>query len=377
MELQRAAVNNKDLARESETFLTDVVMEALQDSELRAPQVEMMLACAEITESGGTLMVEAGTGTGKTFAYLIPLMLSGKKAIVTTRTKNLQEQLMSKDLALLSSIKDIDYVIAKGRGNYLCLRRITAFTPSTDNEASEHLELKSWADVTETGDFEELGGRRSRIQDKVCSDGDACRKMKCSYYRDCYYFKARKQWESARIVVANHALIAINAMMPEDSKILPQADVLVIDEGHSLDSVLSDQIGINLSKYKTDNILNRLLRLDERGAYKGLLAKSPELFNPVESMREEIGVFWARVANSLKDRAIIKNAVRLSEALHILSGSTKDLIAKIRTSILGLFREDEEIEMEAALVGLATLAGELLMFADGAEGFVRWSEIDE
>lgn len=377
MEPQPDTVNHNDLTRESETFLTDVVMEALQDSELRAPQVEMLRACAEVTESGGTLIVEAGTGTGKTFAYLIPLILSGKKAIVSTRTKNLQEQLMSKDLALLSSLRDIDYVIAKGRGNYLCLRRITAFTPSTDNEASELLELKSWAADTETGDFEQLGGQKTRIQDKVCSDGDACRKMKCSYYRDCYYFKARKQWESARIVVANHALITINAMMPEDSKILPQADVLVIDEGHSLDSVLSDQIGINLSKYKTDNILNRLLRLDERGAYKGLLAKSPELFNPVEAMREEIGIFWTRVAKSIKDRAIIKNAVRLSEALHKLSGSIKDLIARIKTSILGLFQEDDEIEMEAALVSLATLAGELVMFADGAEGFVRWSEIED
>jgi len=368
---------NNDLATESETFLTDVVMKALQDSELRSPQIEMLRSCSEIVESGGTLMVEAGTGTGKTFAYLIPLILSGRKAIVSTRTKNLQEQLLSKDLALLSSLKDITYAIAKGRGNYLCLRRMMSFTPSTDQELPAHLELKSWAAETETGDFEELGGQKSRIQDKVCCDGDACRKMQCSFYRDCYYFRARRRWEAVQVVVANHALIAINAMLPEDSKILPQSDVLVLDEGHSLDGVLSDQIGINLSKYRTDNILNRLLRLDERGAYKGLLARSPELFNPVEAMREELGVFWFRVAKSFKDRAIIKNAVRLSEALHTLSGSIKDLIAKIKASILGLFQEDEELEMEAALVNLSTLAGEFIMFAAGAEGFVRWAEIEE
>jgi len=322
-------------------------------------------------------MAEAGTGTGKTFAYLIPIILSGKRAIITTRTKNLQQQLISKDLALLSSISNIDYAIAKGRGNYLCLRRLTAFTSSRDNEVSEYLNLKSWADQTKTGEFEELGGRKSPVQDKVCSDGDACRKMRCSFYRDCYYFKARKKWESAQIVVANHALIAINAMLPEDSKILPQADILVIDEGHSLDGVLSDQIGINLSKYKTDNLINRLLKVDERGVYKGLLAKSPDLFEPVESMREEMGTFWMRVANNIKDRTIIRNAVRLSEALYTLSGSIKDLMAKIRTSILGLFQEDEEIEMEAALVSLANLAVELAMLADGAEGFVRWAEIEE
>jgi ATP-dependent DNA helicase DinG len=352
-------------------------MESLQDSELRAPQIEMLKACAGITESGGILMVEAGTGTGKTFAYLVPLILSGRKAIVTTRTKNLQEQLMSKDLALLSCSKPIDYAIAKGRGNYLCLRRIAAFTPSSDSDVPEILELKAWADSTATGDFEELGGRKSPIQDKVCSDGDACRKMKCSYYRDCYYFKARRRWESAQVVVANHALLAIDAMMPEDSKILPPADVLVIDEAHSLDGVLSDQIGINLSKYKTDTIFNRFLRLDERGAYKGLLSGSPELFGPVEAIREETGIFWSRVAKSIKDRAIIRNAARLSEALYQLSGSLRDLAAAIKVSILGLFQEDEEIEMEAALLNLVTLSGELLMYADGAEGFVRWAEVDE
>lgn len=366
-----------DLARESEKFLTGVVMASLQDSESRASQVRMLQACAGIIETGGTLMVEAGTGTGKTFAYLIPLLLSGKKTLVTTRTRNLQEQLMTKDLALLSSLKTIDYAIAKGRGNYLCLRRLRAFSPSAEHEVAEQREYEAWEEETETGDFEELGSLKARLQEKVCSDGEACRKTKCSYFRDCYYFRARRRWESAQVVVANHALLAINAMLPEDSRLLPPAEVLVVDEGHSLDGVLSDQIGITLSKYRTDHILNRLLRLDERGIYKGLLAKTPDLFLPLESLREEAGIFWGRVARSIKDRAIIKNAVRLAEALHLLAGSIKDLLARIKSAVLGLFQEDEEIEMEAALAGLATLAEELLLFAAGAEGFVRWAEIEE
>ncbi len=377
MELHDVSSESRDLAGEAGTFLTDAVMAALQDSEVRPSQTAMLQACAGIIESGGTLMVEAGTGTGKTFAYLVPLLLSGRKAIVATRTKNLQEQLISKDLALLSSLRPADYAIAKGRGNYLCLRRMMAFTPSSEDEASGLREIRSWAEETGTGDFEELGGRKSLIREKVSSDGDACRKMKCGYYRDCFYFRARRRWEAAQIVVANHALLAIDAMLSAESKILPQAEVLVIDEGHSLDGVLSDQIGINLSKHRTDTVLNRLLRLDERGVYKGLLAGSPGLFGPVEALREELGLFWSRVAGSLKDRVLIKNAVRLSEALQILSASVTALTAAIKTAILGLFHEDEEIEMEAALMGLAALAGEFLMFADGAEGFVRWAEIDE
>ena len=365
------------LADECEAFLKDKVMQALRDYEVRASQVDMMRACAKTIHDGGILLAEAGTGTGKTFAYLIPLILSGKKAIVTTRTKNLQEQLVSKDLAFLSSIREFDYAIAKGRSNYLCLRRQQAFVPSNEEESSAHRSLLNWAAETEAGDFEEFRGKRSTVQGKICSDGDACRKTKCSFYRGCYYFKAKRNWERAQIVVANHALIAINAMMPKDTKILPSAEVLVIDEGHALDSVLSDQIGINLSRYKSDIILSRLLRTDEKGAYKGLLAKSPDLVGPFLSLKEEIGDFWFRVARDVRDRIIIRKAPILEEALLILAGSIKAFVAEVRASVLGLFQEDEEIEFGAVLLNLASLAAEMIRFAHGEEGFVRWAETKE
>ncbi len=377
IEPDMGTIMERDPAREAEDFLQNEVIAGLPDYELRLPQVEMLRACAGITESGGVLMVEAGTGTGKTFAYLIPLILSGRKAVVTTRTKNLQEQLVAKDLAFLSSLRNFEYAIAKGRSNYLCLRRLKAFSPSREAAAADYPAILHWAQETETGDFEELPVRGSQVREKLCSDGDACRKMKCSFYRDCFYFKARRSWESAQVVVANHALVALNAMLPGDAKILPEADVLVVDEGHALDGVLSDQIGISLSGHGCDAILNRLLRLDERGAYKGLLAGSPDLFNPLESLREEIGIFWSRVSRDLRDRVVIKNAVRLEEALCALAGSVKGFNAEVRRAVLGIFHEDEEIELEAALRRLAVLAEEMEIFGHGEEGFVRWAGIDE
>jgi len=321
-------------------------------------------------------MAEAGTGTGKTFAYLIPLILSGKKGIISTKTLNLQEQLISKDLRFLSDLKEFDYAIAKGRGNYLCLRRLNAFRVSNDEEASEYRRLTIWASETEKGDVEDYPDR-SFLWERVSSDPDACKGKKCSYYNQCFYFKARQRCGRVQVVVANHALISINAMLSDDSKILPKAEVLIIDEGHALDSALSEQIGINLSKRGFENILNKLLRLDERGNYKGLLSKSHHLFQIVESLRTEMELFWDMVKKELEHRKTIKGTFALANFSSALSSSIRSLIEDIRTSTMGLFKEDEELELKASVTKLKHFADGLEIFLEDMDGFVRWPEIEE
>jgi len=345
------AIMNSGLKQQSEEFLQDVVTNAMPDYELRYPQIDMMGVCSSIIEDSGVLIAEAGTGTGKTFAYLIPLILSGKKGIISTKTLNLQEQLFSKDLRFLSNLKEFDFAIAKGRGNYLCLRRLNAFRVSNDEEASEYRRLTIWASETEKGDVEDYPDR-SFLWERVSSDPDACKGKKCSYYNQCFYFKARQRWAKAQVVVANHALISINAMLSDDSKILPNADVLIIDEGHALDSALSEQIGINLSKRGFENILNKLLKLDERGNYKGLLSKSHHLFQIVESLRTEMGLFWDMVKKELEHRKTIKGTFVLANFSSALSSSIRSLIEDIRTSTMGLFKEDEELEIKASIIKL-------------------------
>lgn len=139
--------------------------------------------------------------------------------------------------------------------------------------------------------MEDYNLKKPLIWNDIYSDPDACRVRKCGYYSQCFYFKTRQRWGKTQIVVANHALVGINAMLSEGSKILPQADVLIIDEGHALDSVLSAQIGMTLSRRGFENILNRLLKLDERESYKGLLAKSTHLFPVVISrLNEQWGI---------------------------------------------------------------------------------------
>lgn len=364
--------------RESATdFLQEVIVNKLPDYELRHSQIKMIEACSQAIETGGTLLAEASTGCGKSFSYLIPVILSGKKAHVSTRTKNLQEQLMSKDLAFLSSLYDFDYAIAKGRGNYLCLRRLRSFGPTAPEEIEAYEAISVWEAGSVTGDFEECPVKGLPVRDKLCSDGDVCVGQKCSYHKECYYFKARKKWETAQIIVANHALLTTNAMLPEESKLLPAADVLIVDEGHALDDVMSDQIGVSLSKYNCDRILNQMLKVDDKGVYKGILSKARDLFGQVEGLREDIKTFWARVEQAFQGRLILRKSARLDEALRTIAASLKSLIEAMKVSVLGLFKEDEETELKGIIMKLHALASEMETFSYAEDGYVRWVDVSE
>jgi ATP-dependent DNA helicase DinG len=365
------------LAVASEAFLSETVGKSLHNYEIRPAQVEMMNACSRNIDNEGTLLAEAGTGTGKTFAYLIPALFSGRKVIVSTRTINLQEQLISKDLRFLSSLKKIDYAIAKGRKHYLCKRRLNAFKPTDRNEVNEHRDVLGWLMETETGDIEDYPAlRKPVIWDRICSDPDACPGKKCSSYRECSYFAARNRWSKSQVVVANHALLAVNGMMQHDSRILPEADILVIDEAHALDTVFTEQIGIRISSRGLETLFSRLLKTDERGHYRGLLSRSPELYPLVESLRMETSLFWKQVTDEMKSRVLIKGIFPLHYVLSALAESISVLLERIKTSVRGLFDEDEEIEMKAAMMRLITLASDMETFCEDMNGFVRWVETE-
>jgi len=349
----------------------------MDNYEPRESQLAMMRACCKSLEDGGMLLAEAGTGTGKTFAYLIPIILSGRRAIISTRTINLQEQLVSKDLRFLSGLTEFDYAIAKGRSNYLCLRRLNAFRPLDDKDGEEYASLARWASGKTSGDIEDLGRRNIFIWDRVCCDADACRGMKCEYFRQCFYFAARQKWARAQIVVANHALVGINALLPEDGKILPEAEVLVIDEAHALDGILSDVAGVTLSNRGFERIVNRLLKTDERGIYRGLLAQTPMLFPLVEALRADMNYLWMSVKNGMRHRAAIRGAFPFKPHMSGLLESTLLLIDKIKVNTAGLFQEDDELELKAAVLKLRAFAEGMEALMSEPVDFVRWAETED
>jgi ATP-dependent DNA helicase DinG len=365
------------LSQASSEFLEKMVADSMEHYEPRECQIGMMNACALTVEKGGILMAEAGTGTGKTFAYLIPIIISGKKAIVSTRTINLQEQLAHKDLKFLSSVVDFDYAVAKGRGNYLCLRRLNAFRHESDEEEREYRNILNWASGTVTGDIEDYGSVRLSFWDRLCADADACKWKKCGHFGQCFYFSARRRWEAAQIIVANHAIVCIDAMLPDDSKLFPNAEVLVFDEGHALDTTLTDQVGLTISNRVFDYILNKLLRVGDRGTYKGLLAQSPQLFPAVESLRSEIELFWILLRRAHRDQEIIRGVFELREPLVKIAESVLELIENMKSATSGLFEEDDELELRAAMMKLRDIAAAIVQFPEGLSDYVRWIEIDE
>lgn len=211
---------------------------------MRPLQVEMAQAIAETIEKGEMLVAEAGTGTGKTFAYLLPALLWGGKVIISTGTKNLQDQLFLKDMPVIRQVLDIPVIVKllKGRSNYLCRHRL-ARTMETGRLASrtdvKYLRLIDRFDkVTDTGDKAELAEvpETAAIWNMVTSTKENCLGNECAYYAECFVMKARQQAKKADVVVVNHHLFFADIVLKDSgvAELLPDVNTVIFDEAHQL-----------------------------------------------------------------------------------------------------------------------------------------------
>lgn len=224
----------------------------------RPAQLEMAEAIAAAISSQSNLIAEAGTGTGKTFAYLVPAILSGKKVIISTGTKNLQDQLFNKDLPLIRkalSKKPFKASLLKGRANYLCTYRLelalnNAFGHSQE-DAKALAQIKAWSKRTKAGDVSEVADLHDGhpIWFQATSTTDNCLGQDCPEYADCFLTKARNQAREADIVVVNHHLLCADWSIRETGfgELLPDAEAVVIDEAHQLADIASNFLGVTLS----------------------------------------------------------------------------------------------------------------------------------
>jgi ATP-dependent DNA helicase DinG len=223
----------------------------------RASQADMAATVYDAIQDGATLVAEAGTGTGKTFAYLAPVLLAGGKALISTGTKPLQDQLFRKDLpAVLAALgMNVATALLKGRANYLCLQRIDraeseALLPT--REDAVHLRaIRRFATETLTGDRAELPTvpENAGVWPAVTSTRDNCLGAECPRFADCFVFKARREAQAADVVVVNHHLFLADLAMREDAirDFLPAVDTVVLDEAHQLPSIAADFFGVTLS----------------------------------------------------------------------------------------------------------------------------------
>ncbi len=230
----------------------------LRGYEYRPEQIKMAQAVLENLINGGILLVEAGTGTGKTLAYLVPAILSARRVVISTGTKNLQEQIFYKDLPLLAKHFEFSAVVMKGRRNYLCWRRFYRFLaqPRFDFASGQAvLELiQNWAQTTETGDKEELKelSEDEPIWDKICSDSELCLASNCPHFSECFISKLRARAQKADLIIVNHHLFFADLAIRQlgFGEVIPRYRAVVFDEAHILEDVITDYFGIQLSDRK-------------------------------------------------------------------------------------------------------------------------------
>src|SRR5436309_7708437 len=295
-------VNSEFVERVHAFFSDNGPLSKAKNFEFRPQQQEMAARVAQALEEERHLVIEAGTGVGKSLAYLVPSVLFAierhKKAIVSTHTINLQEQLLSKDIPILKKILPIEFEAAlmKGRQNYLCPRRLERALQQSNElftgpEQDELTRLAEWAGTTRDGSLSDLSVEPDpKVWTQVCSEPHICTGKSCGQQSNCLYQQARKRLLSSDVIVINHTLLFMLLGRPDqqeerESGYLFPNDFIVFDEAHTVEQVASRQIGIGISQYGLRSTIQRIYNARTR---KGLFTV----------MREAIGV---RLAAELVD----------------------------------------------------------------------------
>ena len=404
--------------------------------ETRAGQRDMASTIARTYADGGVALLEAGTGVGKSMAYLVPALrwaaANKERTVVSTNTITLQEQLVGKDLPLLADLlsdQPVRFALLKGWRNYLCLSRLTQAQAASASlfEAPQREELAmlgEWAQSTKDGSLSDLPTPpRPDVWDEVAAEGDLCTRLKCSHFDACFVFKARRHAATADVVVVNHSLLLADIAVRRASQnwaeaaVLPAYSHLVVDEGHHLEDAAANHLGSSVSNRAVSKLLNRLERRGGREA-KGLLptletrlmargdllsVASLDLLRArlrpaLEHARSDAAQLFDRIAQWLQSSNLA--TLRLTPDLHKeavwrdgLQAALKNLMQALESigENLRLIRErlETEDERDEALLSLlqelrgvgSRTSSQLdalratLDPPDTAPGYVRWAEL--
>jgi ATP-dependent DNA helicase DinG len=293
----------------------------------RAGQAWMAEAVAEAIDQSGRLVVEAGTGTGKTFAYLLPALLCGQKTIISTGTKALQDQLYHRDLPLIGKVvgRPVRTALLKGRANYLCLHRLDQVADHTlEPRAAEDLaEVRAWRHRTNSGDRAELVdvAEDSPVWPAVTSTADNCLGADCPVYQKCHVVRARRAAQEADLVVVNHHLLLADLAMKEEGFIefLPGADAIILDEAHQVPDLAAQFFGISLGSRELERLVDELLAAT-------MSFKDAELGRRLETVRTAIRVVRAEAPSDRGRHELAAVIEQLRTPLTALSAALKALL---------------------------------------------------
>jgi ATP-dependent DNA helicase DinG len=301
---------------------------SLSAFEVRPAQRGMAEAVSATFEDGGVLLVEAGTGTGKTLAYLVPAILSGQRVLLSTGTKNLQEQIYFKDLEILREAIGTPFTATymKGRGNYLCLHRFESFRASAEGAGNVRLFgesavqvflpiVEQWASTTVTGDRAEIADLPEDLPfwGEIAATSENCIGTECPCYQDCFVTKMRQRAADSDLVVVNHHLLCADAAVRQSAygEVIPECHYAIVDEAHQLEDVATQYFGIAVSNYRFDELVRDGGRLIAAG---GAGERADELQHALDRVSERAHRFFGLLQQGIPMRSpqVSENRVRIT-----------------------------------------------------------------
>ncbi|EPY2897320.1 ATP-dependent DNA helicase [Cronobacter sakazakii] len=297
----------------------------------REPQRQMAQAVSAAIEAATPLVVEAGTGTGKTYAYLAPALRAGKKVIISTGSKALQDQLYSRDLPTVAKALEFKGRLAllKGRSNYLCLERLEQQALAGGDLPvqilSDVIQLRGWANETVDGDISTCGrvAEDAPVWPLVTSTNDNCLGTDCPLYKDCFVVKARKKAMEADVVVVNHHLFLADMVVKESgfAELIPEAEVIIFDEAHQLPDIASQYFGQSLSSRQLLDLARDIIiayRTEVKDTQQ-LQKCADRLAQSTQDFRLQLGDpgFRGNLRELLADASISRTLLLLDDALEL------------------------------------------------------------
>jgi ATP-dependent DNA helicase DinG len=390
----------------------------LPNYEHRPQQLEMADAVAQAIAAKHHLVAEAGTGVGKSFAYLVPVILAATeneterredadgtreeppapKIVVSTHTISLQEQLIGKDLPLLNAVipREFSAVLVKGRRNYISLRRLDLALARSDSlfnddeQLAQLRKIRQWSKATADGSLSDLPFKPfGQVWDEVASDSGNCMGRRCPTHNKCFYYKDRRRAQHAQILVVNHALLFSDiALRRAGVSILPDYNVVILDEAHTIEAVASDHLGINVTSGQVEYVLNKLYNdRTNKGllVYHGLDKEQQQ----VDRCRHLADTFFADLFDwcskyhltrreGLGEGSNVSKPIRVTEpgiVANHLSPELELLARQVKLAGKKLSEESEQQDFISAHDRLMVLASELETWRIQAQqGTVYWLE---
>lgn len=372
-----------------------VIARRLPGYEPRPEQLAMAEAVETALAGKKHLIAEAGTGVGKSFAYLIPAILAAqaepeegrkRRVIVSTHTISLQEQLIQHDIPFLQAVLPVEFsaVLVKGRGNYISLRRLEKAVQRSsqkslfESDGQQQLaRIRQWAHVTRDGTRSDLSFQpKSEVWDEVLSDHGDCLRKRCPHHAECFYYAARRRVWNADLLIVNHALFFSDLSLRRDNaSILPEYDTVIFDEAHTVESVAAEHLGLSVSEGQVDYLLRKLYHEQSQ---RGLLVTYALADAQRQVKRIETAAIRFFMDTSEWAMRFCRPNGRLTRPLEIsndLAPELTKLSLMIGDAAAAAASESSQVELQAAADRCRALADNLLAWTrQSVENSVYWVE---